>query len=439
MPPKRKSGAASANESSNVDPLKPKPPHELLPSRPYDAFFQSFISKEKYKTSFEQNSWVAEHGVNNFQVNIEHWRPQIAHANKSNAQVAKRLSVAQKKVDAGRDKQLLEDRAVFLTLRGSVLRGSHPSQNVGKLVSRGQLESSELSPQDPVATPQTGHQRTTSTPWLALAYTSAAEAATNQQTDNTVSGRRSAIGNLEHLQSELNPVENHASPIFSPITPGLPLLDSNPSSVVHSSEPNTPRESFEEALPIVQPVHFSTVPILEEGPSMAVQPADETGVDNAIKNVIQDLFTIQQHVHTPIPAPEGALPEQFHNLSRDLAKLSDLSSTTVSPDNPIHNIRIAPDIIDYVDDGRNPDIYTRDFVELVQRGNAVVNGKQQAFKSFSQILADALKDGLEDDVAFGRQVDLIMSEAGNVKKNGKWAEVAISQQEEPKKHLINGI
>jgi hypothetical protein len=33
-----------------------------------------------------------------------------------------------------------------------------------------------------------------------------------------------------------------------------------------------------------------------------------------------------------------------------------------------------PEIIDYVDSARNPDIYTREFVELVQRGNQDLRG-----------------------------------------------------------------
>ena len=72
---------------------------------------------------------------------------------------------------------------------------------------------------------------------------------------------------------------------------------------------------------------------------------------------------------------------------------------------------IPPEIIDYVDDGRNPDIYTREFVELVQRGNAVINGKREAFADFSRIFADKLVEesrrrNVAKDPALSGGVDL---------------------------------
>ncbi len=52
--------------------------------------------------------------------------------------------------------------------------------------------------------------------------------------------------------------------------------------------------------------------------------------------------------------------------------------------------QVPPEIIDYVDEGRNPDIYTREFVELVQKGNQFMKGKSEAFASFRDILAEEI-------------------------------------------------
>ena len=49
---------------------------------------------------------------------------------------------------------------------------------------------------------------------------------------------------------------------------------------------------------------------------------------------------------------------------------------------------VPPEIIAYVEEGRNPDIYTREFVELVQRGNAYVRGKSEALLGFRDALAE---------------------------------------------------
>lgn len=62
---------------------------------------------------------------------------------------------------------------------------------------------------------------------------------------------------------------------------------------------------------------------------------------------------------------------------------------------------IPPEIIAYVDDGRNPDIYTREFVELVQKSNQFLKGRGEAFAKFRDILAEDIIKGfpeLQDDV-----------------------------------------
>ncbi|KAI1143778.1 mediator complex, subunit Med10 [Hypoxylon sp. FL0543] len=63
---------------------------------------------------------------------------------------------------------------------------------------------------------------------------------------------------------------------------------------------------------------------------------------------------------------------------------------------------IPPELIQYVDNGRNPDIYTREFVELVRRGNQLARGRQSAFASFRDALAaemDRAMPELRADVA----------------------------------------
>lgn len=65
-------------------------------------------------------------------------------------------------------------------------------------------------------------------------------------------------------------------------------------------------------------------------------------------------------------------------------------------------MRIPPELIQYVDAGRNPDIYTREFVELARRGNQLMRGKQAAFAAFRDTLAEEMARGLPeltDDVA----------------------------------------
>ncbi|KAG4300772.1 hypothetical protein PCANB_002879 [Pneumocystis canis] len=53
---------------------------------------------------------------------------------------------------------------------------------------------------------------------------------------------------------------------------------------------------------------------------------------------------------------------------------------------------IPQDIIDYIEEGRNPDVYTRQFCELVQKDNQYVNGKSTAITDFRNILAQDIKN-----------------------------------------------
>lgn len=62
---------------------------------------------------------------------------------------------------------------------------------------------------------------------------------------------------------------------------------------------------------------------------------------------------------------------------------------------------MPPELLEYVENGRNPDIYTREFVELVRRGNQLMRGKMHAFGSFRDVLAQNMTTAmpeLKDDV-----------------------------------------
>ena len=77
-----------------------------------------------------------------------------------------------------------------------------------------------------------------------------------------------------------------------------------------------------------------------------------------------------------------------------LAELSKSSSAL--------SIQIPPEIIAYIDESRNPDIYTREFVELTQRGNRELKNTSEAFTKFRDVFGEELIESmpeLKDDVA----------------------------------------
>jgi mediator of RNA polymerase II transcription subunit 10 len=68
---------------------------------------------------------------------------------------------------------------------------------------------------------------------------------------------------------------------------------------------------------------------------------------------------------------------------------------------PSVHIDIPPEVTAYVEGGRNPDIFTREFVETVQRMNQMLKGRTEAYRLLQETLARDLIEGipeLKDDV-----------------------------------------
>ncbi|KAF4535245.1 putative mediator of rna polymerase ii transcription subunit 10 protein [Lasiodiplodia theobromae] len=112
-------------------------------------------------------------------------------------------------------------------------------------------------------------------------------------------------------------------------------------------------------------------------------PAKLEPVDGQIKKVIQNLYHLVVQVHDYQGTnTEDAMKREITNLLGNLLQLSREASGLA--------LHIPPDIISYVENGRNPDIYTREFAELVQKNNQKLKGKSEAFAQFRDILASKI-------------------------------------------------
>jgi mediator of RNA polymerase II transcription subunit 10 len=54
---------------------------------------------------------------------------------------------------------------------------------------------------------------------------------------------------------------------------------------------------------------------------------------------------------------------------------------------PSVHIDIPPEVTQYVESSRNPDIFTREFVETVQRMNQLLKGRHDAYRLLQETLA----------------------------------------------------
>ena len=58
--------------------------------------------------------------------------------------------------------------------------------------------------------------------------------------------------------------------------------------------------------------------------------------------------------------------------------------------------RIPEEVIKMIEESRNPDIYTRDLVELIMRYNQQQKGRSEAFANFRDILGQQMIVGIPD-------------------------------------------
>ncbi|CAL3964851.1 hypothetical protein PZA11_002241 [Diplocarpon coronariae] len=129
-----------------------------------------------------------------------------------------------------------------------------------------------------------------------------------------------------------------------------------------------------------------------------VSPADHDVVERQIKEVIQDLFQIMVQINGYDQAgkpSKDVLENAVKQFDNQLLKVYNTASRTNSLPS------IPPELIQYVDNGRNPDIYTREFVELVRKGNQLMKGKMDAYASFRDVLAQEIGHAMpevRDDV-----------------------------------------
>ena len=125
----------------------------------------------------------------------------------------------------------------------------------------------------------------------------------------------------------------------------------------------------------------------------------------ALSSSLQSLTTSLQHVHEtalagappPDPSNPPPPPEQLaaFNMPPGVPPLQDPNLPSAGrPRGALP--AIPPELIQYVENGRNPDIYTREFVELVRRGNQLMRGKMAAFASFRDVLAGEMRSALPE-------------------------------------------
>lgn len=108
-----------------------------------------------------------------------------------------------------------------------------------------------------------------------------------------------------------------------------------------------------------------------------------------LRSIISNLFYVLVEAHDfKGPGTKDAMTGHMKDLIENLQELTRTSRrlpTTV----PI-------DLIQYVEDKRNPDVYKRQVVELVMQYNQLQSGRSQAFANFRDILGREMMSAIPD-------------------------------------------
>ncbi|KAG9191203.1 mediator of RNA polymerase II transcription subunit 10 [Alternaria panax] len=103
-------------------------------------------------------------------------------------------------------------------------------------------------------------------------------------------------------------------------------------------------------------------------------------VEAQLKDIVQNLYNliVQAYDHHGSKTQE-AMKRETQSLIQNLVKLARTA--------PSVNINIPPEVMSYVENSRNPDIFTREFVETVQRMNQMLYGRVDAYRALQEQLA----------------------------------------------------
>lgn len=94
-------------------------------------------------------------------------------------------------------------------------------------------------------------------------------------------------------------------------------------------------------------------------------------LENQLRQTIETLVEISLLVHDTTGSQENkeGLIEQMDTLVKEFQRLKEIKCDK----------QIPIDVIDYIDQGRNPDVYTREFVELLLKQNQFITGKMDVY------------------------------------------------------------
>uniref|UniRef100_A0A1D1YP70 Mediator of RNA polymerase II transcription subunit 10 n=1 Tax=Anthurium amnicola TaxID=1678845 RepID=A0A1D1YP70_9ARAE len=121
---------------------------------------------------------------------------------------------------------------------------------------------------------------------------------------------------------------------------------------------------------------------------------------NQVINSIQKTLGLLHQLHLTVSSFNVA--SQLPLLQRLNALVAELDAMQKLGDNC--NIQVPMEVVNLIDDGKNPDEFTRDVINSCITRNQVTKGKTDAFKSLRKHLLEELEQSFPDEVESYREI-----------------------------------
>ncbi|RKP04816.1 transcription factor subunit Med10 of mediator complex-domain-containing protein [Thamnocephalis sphaerospora] len=129
---------------------------------------------------------------------------------------------------------------------------------------------------------------------------------------------------------------------------------------------------------------------LSGDPHAAAQEQQRAELEARLKETANSLFTVGLSVYDFQPGSDALLRQRVNGLVTQYSELMALGSGL--------DTMVPEEVIRYVEDGRNPDLFSREFTERAVAENQFANGRMAAFECFKQQLEEELGGALPADV-----------------------------------------
>ncbi|KAJ1935714.1 RNA polymerase II mediator complex subunit [Linderina pennispora] len=114
-------------------------------------------------------------------------------------------------------------------------------------------------------------------------------------------------------------------------------------------------------------------------------------MERKIRFALETLSQISVSVSNYESADEQVLQQRVENLVRSYSEMHAMKESL--------DANIPMEVLNFIEDGRNPDEFTRNFTERVAAENQFTNGKISALSNFKQEFEAQLKESFPEDAA----------------------------------------